>query len=82
MTHLKTFAAISAVVLCLPAYAMGQSAEQADVNADGVLSITEVRAAYPDVTEDQFITLDLNGDGLLEDVEVKAAQEAGLISNG
>ena len=82
MTHLKTFAVVSATVMSLPAYAMGQNAQEADVNKDGVLSITEVQTAYPDVTEDQFLTLDLNGDGLLEDVEVKAAQEAGLMTDG
>jgi len=82
MTHLKTFAVVSATVISLPAYAMAKNAQEADVNKDGVLSITEVQTAYPDVTEDQFLTLDLNGDGLLEDVEVKAAQEAGLMADG
>lgn len=82
MLYLKAFAAVSATVLCLPAYAIGPSTQEADLNADGVLSITEVRTAYPEVTDDQFVTLDLNADGLLEDVEVKAAQEAGLLPSG
>lgn len=82
MTHLKTFAAIAATALCLPAFAMGQSALQADANEDGVLSLSEVQAAYPDMSEEQFTTIDLNGDGALEDAEVKAAQEAGLMPSG
>ena len=52
MTHLKTFAAIAATALCLPAFAMRQSAVQADANADGVLSLAEVQAVYPDMTEE------------------------------
>lgn len=79
MTHLKTFAMIATTALCVPAFAMGQSATQADANEDGVLSLAEVQAVYPDMTEDQFTTVDLNGDGALEDAEVKAAQEAGLM---
>jgi len=79
MTHLKSFTAIAATALCLPAFAMGQSATQADANEDGVLSLAEVQAVFPDMTEDQFITIDINGDGMLEDAEVKAAQEAGLM---
>ncbi|MGB5862689.1 MAG: hypothetical protein WBG95_00150 [Sulfitobacter sp.] len=79
MTHLKTFAAIAATALCLPAFAMGQSAVAADANEDGVLSLAEVQSVYPDMTEDQFTTVDINGDGVLEDAEIKAAQEAGLM---
>ena len=79
MTLTKTFAAIAATALCMPAFAMGQSAVQADTNEDGVLSIAEVQAVYPDMTEEAFATADLNGDGVLEDAEVTAAQEAGLM---
>lgn len=82
MTQSKAFAAVAATALCLPAFAMGQSAVQMDSNEDGVLSLAEVQAVYPDMTEETFITVDLNGDGVLEDVEVKAAQEAGLIPAG
>lgn len=79
MTHLKSFVLIASAALCVPAFAMGQSATQLDTNEDGVLSLAEVQAVYPDMTEEQFTTIDLNGDGVLEDAEVKAAQEAGLM---
>lgn len=82
MTNLKTFAAIATTALCVPAFAMGQSASSADSNEDGVLSLAEVQAVYPDVTEDIFMSADLNGDGALEDAEVQAAQEAGLMPSG
>jgi hypothetical protein len=79
MTHFKTFAVIAATALCLPAFAMGQSAVEADSNEDGVLSLAEVQAVFPDVTGETFAAADLNGDGALEDAEVRAAQEAGLL---
>jgi len=79
MTHIKTFAAIAATALCMPAFAMGQSATQVDANEDGVLSLAEMQTVYPEMTEEQFMAVDLNGDSTLEDAEVKAAQEAGLI---
>ena len=79
MTHLKTFAVIAATALCLPAFAMGQSAVEADANEDGMLNLEEMQAVYPDMTEEMFATVDLNGDRMLEDAEVKAGQEAGLI---
>ncbi len=79
MTHFKAFAAIAATALCMPAFAMGQSATQVDVDQDGLLSLAEMQAVYPDMTDEQFATVDLNGDGMLDDAEVKAAQEAGLI---
>lgn len=82
MTNIKTFAAIAATALCMPAFAMGQSAVDADSNADGVLTLAEVQAVYPDMTEDTFTSADLNGDGVLEDAEVTAAQEAGLLPAG
>jgi len=79
MTHLKTLALIATTTLCVPAFAMGQSATQVDANEDGVLTLAEVQAVFPDMSEDQFAAADLNGDGMLEDAEVKAAQEAGLM---
>lgn len=79
MTHVKTLALIAAGALCVPAFAMGQNATQIDANEDGVLSLEEVQAVYPDMTADMFTTVDLNADGTLEDAEVKAAQEAGLM---
>jgi hypothetical protein len=79
MTHLKSLALIATTALCVPVFAMGQSATSADANEDGVLSLAEVQAVYPDMSEDQFMTIDLNADGMLEDAEVKAAQEAGLM---
>lgn len=79
MTHIKTFALIATTALCVPAFAMGQSAAEADANEDGMLSLDEVQAVYPGVSADMFAAADLNGDGGLEDTEVTAAQQAGLL---
>nr|WP_257883704.1 hypothetical protein [Roseobacter insulae] len=51
----------------------------ADANGDGVLTIDEVQAVYPDITAETFSTMDLNADGALDEAEVQSAQEAGLM---
>ncbi len=79
MTRINKFAAIAVSVLCLPAYAMGAGAAEVDANGDGLLSVTEVQAVYPDVTAEQFSAMDLNADGALDDGEVQAATEAGVM---
>lgn len=76
-TFTLTVAAITAGYL--PAVAMGQAATEIDSNGDGILSVAEVQAVYPDVTNEQFSAMDLNADGALDDGEVQAAQEAGLM---
>lgn len=55
------------------------TAEEIDTNGDGVLTIDEVLAVYPDLTSDSFTAMDLNADGALDAEEVAAAQEAGLM---
>jgi len=79
MTYSSRFAAVAVLALCVPAYAMGQSAAELDANGDGILSAAEVQAVYPDVTAEQFSAMDLNADGALDDSEVLAAQEAGMM---
>jgi hypothetical protein len=67
------------VAMAIPAFAMGQGAADLDVNGDGVLTIDEVQASFPDMTADSFSAMDLNADGALDGDEVAAAQEAGLM---
>ncbi len=50
-----------------------------DANEDGLLTMDEVQAAYPEVTADQFSQIDINGDGAIDDAELTTAQEAGLM---
>lgn len=79
MTRFNKLAAIAVSALCLPAYAMGQSATEVDANGDGLLSVSEVQAVYPDITAETFSAMDLNADGALDDAEIVAAQEAGVM---
>ena len=79
MTRFSKRAAVAVSLLCLPAYAMGQAAAEVDANGDGLLSVSEVQAVYPDVTAETFSAMDLNADGALDDSEVVAAQEAGVM---
>ena len=74
MTKVATLALMA---LTVPALAMAQSS--ADANGDGVLTLDEVQAVYPDVTADSFAGMDLNADGALDGDEVAAAQEAGIM---
>jgi hypothetical protein len=68
-------AALATGVLALPALAQSQW----DTNADGMVSLEELTAVFPDLTEATFVSADLNGDGLLDSDELAAAQASGLI---
>jgi len=68
-----------AALLGLPACAFAAIAAEVDSNGDGLLSVMEVQAILPDITAEQFSSMDLNADGALDEDEVQAAQEAGLI---
>ena len=55
------------------------AATEVDANGDGVLTIDEVQAVYPEITAEAFTAMDVNADGALDDDEVVAAQEAGMM---
>ena len=58
------------------------AAEEIDANGDGLLTLDEVQAAFPEITADSFTAMDVNADGALDDDEVTAAQDAGLMPQG
>ncbi|APX13770.1 hypothetical protein [Tateyamaria omphalii] len=77
---MKKIASLTCVAaLCLPAFALAEVPADLDTDADGVLTIDEVQASFPEVTSDGFSAMDLNADGVLDEDEVVAAQEAGLM---
>lgn len=78
---MKKWKIILATLLGLGAGAAA-AAEIEDANGDGVYSMDEVKAAYPDLTEELFGTLDLNGDGALDAEELAAGETAGLLNAG
>ena len=66
---------LGAATLAAPLWA----ATDIDANADGVLTIDEVQAAFPDITAETFSAMDVNADGALDSDEVVAAQAAGMM---
>ncbi|WP_164659148.1 hypothetical protein [Tropicibacter sp. Alg240-R139] len=66
---------IASLLLTAPAWA----ATQADANDDGVLTLEEVQAVFPELDASSFVAMDQNADGVLDGEEVGAAQKAGLL---
>lgn len=50
-----------------------------DTDGNGSYSIEELQAAFPDMTDAVFSTVDVDGDGAVDADELKAAQEAGTL---
>ncbi|WP_272008457.1 EF-hand domain-containing protein [Roseovarius sp. ZX-A-9] len=65
--------------LAQSAAAMSDSTVEIDANGDGLMTIEEVRAVYPEMSNEVFSEIDVNGDGALDDAEMAAGQENGLI---
>ena len=51
-----------------------------DTDGNGTYSMEEMTAAYPDMTEEVFASVDANADGAVDADELAAAQEAGTIA--
>ncbi|MCX7889271.1 MAG: EF-hand domain-containing protein [Rhodobacteraceae bacterium] len=68
-----SLAAMSA--LASPAWAV----DVKDVDGNGSYSMEELKAAYPDLTEEIFKKVDTNADGSVSAEELKAAQDAGTL---
>ena len=70
----------AAGVLALTITALSAQSEM-DTDGDGMLSYNELLAAYPAMSEDNFIAMDTNSDGAVDADELKMATEAGLLPN-
>ena len=79
MNKTLQFAAAALTALCMPAFAMGAGVADLDADGDGLVTVAEVQAVYPDVTEDQFSAMDTNADGSLDEAELQAATDAGMM---
>ncbi|WP_127111866.1 hypothetical protein [Shimia sediminis] len=73
---LKAFPAITVLGLALPTLAL---ASEMDANGDGVLTIEEVQAVFPDMTPEGFSALDMDSDGTLNKDEAMVAVQAGAL---
>jgi len=71
--------ALSIGAFTTAASAMGESTVEVDANGDGLMTIDEVQAVFPDVTPEQFAQVDTNDDGAIDDAEMVAGQEQGLM---
>lgn len=72
----KITAATFATALIAPGFALAQSG---DTDGDGMVSMSEFQAAYPEASADVFSSVDTDADGALSDEEIAAAQEAGTL---
>ena len=52
---------------------------QMDANQDGAYSFDELSEAFPDMTEETFMTIDGDGDGMISAEELEIAQEGGML---
>ncbi|WP_317054866.1 EF-hand domain-containing protein [Roseovarius rhodophyticola] len=68
--------ALLAMLTATSAFAL--SAE-IDTDGDGMASLTEIQAFYPEVTEELFGEMDTDGDGYVNDEEFLVAVGAELI---
>ncbi|MFZ7094150.1 EF-hand domain-containing protein [Primorskyibacter sp. 2E233] len=66
------------LVAALPA-GMALAQDALDTSGDGMVSVEEIQAVYPEVSTDIFLEIDVDGDGLLSAEELAAARDAGLV---
>jgi hypothetical protein len=71
-----------AAILALGATAAVAQTMVEDTDGDGVYSMDELKVAFPDLTEEVFVTVDANADGAVDADELAAAEEAGVLVAG
>lgn len=78
---MKRITVLLATVLGLGAMpALSQDASAlADTDGNGTWSAEELRVAYPDLTEEGFVSIDGNADGAVDQAELAAALADGLL---
>ena len=76
---MKVFALALGAILALTVAPISAQVLIADTDGDGVYSMQELRAAFPALTERDFIAADSNADGAVDIEELAAAVEAGYI---
>ncbi len=65
--------AISALLATFIAFSASAMAVEIDTDGDGKASFTEIKLAYPDMTDALFVEIDLNSDGIIDDEELMIA---------
>lgn len=81
--NVRTLFTTTATLLALAATSWAASEREIvsklDTNSDGVLTLKEVQADYPEITAEEFAKVDTNADGAVDEEEIRAAQKAGLL---
>lgn len=74
--------AIALVPLTLAGAAFAQATlpEVADTDGNGTWSLTELQAAFPELTQETFTTVDANADGSVDTTELQTAVDGGVIT--
>jgi hypothetical protein len=70
-----------ALTLGLPAVAAQAQTTVSDTDGNGVYSVEELTAAYPDMSAALFAQIDVDGSGAVDADELQAAREGGLIAS-
>lgn len=72
---LKAFVGLTALTFA----GLAIAATEIDTDGDGVYSMEELKAAYPDLSEDILSAVDTDTDGSVSEAELLAAIEAGVL---
>ncbi len=78
---MKTLALTLALGLTTTGMALAQGLSDMDADGTGNLSLPELQAVSPALTEEGFTAIDANGDGAVDEAELAAAVEAGTLKS-
>lgn len=76
----KLVLALGALIAFGAATAQAQTVVS-DTDGNGTYSFEELKAAYPDLNQATFSSVDVNGDGEVDADELQAAREAGALAS-
>ncbi len=76
---MKKFVLVLSTIAALGASAAMAQTMVEDTDGDGSYNMDEMKAAYPDLTEETFGEVDADADGMVSADELTAAQESGLL---
>jgi len=78
--NLFKFAVVAVAVTSAGAVYAATAVTVDDTNGDGVYSMDELKAAFPNITEEIFTKADTNADGSVDPAELTAAEDSGLLT--
>lgn len=76
---MRTKSFVAAVAAGLMAYTSAALAHELDTDQDGLYSLAELQAEYPDLTQLKYDALDINKDGAVDAAEFDAAVSGGVL---